>query len=337
MTTFPVRDLDSNTSDDADMQKDAFSCGEHHLGLIAGDAIRALRCLPDACINVVVTSPPYFWVRDYGVDNQIGHEDTVREYISKLADVFDEVMRVLHPLGVCYINIGDTYYSGNGQPHGRDPRSASRNFMRQKLRPVDRSGWDIPKKSLIGIPWQLAFEMQKRGWALRSDIIWARPNAFSEPSARDRPWRQHEHLFLFAKNRFYSYDRNALEGEEDVWNIQIERAKFNKEHNAPFPAKLVERCIATGAPPGGRVLDPFVGSGTTVITAINMGRSCVGVDIKAEYVQEIKRVIWEMGATTQHWDQLVSFLEQPCEELNAWQGHLSNMRKPGTRRDGRTK
>lgn len=335
MTESSIQSTDSDVPMTAKVQLDAFSYDRHHLGLITGDAIPALRCLPNDCINVIVTSPPYFWVRDYGVENQIGHEDTVRQYITRLADVFDEVLRVLHPNGVCYVNIGDTYYSGNGQPHGRDPRSPSRNFMRQKLRPVDRSGWDIPKKSLIGIPWQLAFEMQKRNWALRSDIIWARSNAFSEPSARDRPWRQHEHLFLFAKNRFYSYDRSALGGDEDVWNISIERSKFNKEHNAPFPTKLVERCIATGAPPGGRVLDPFAGSGTTVITAMHMGRSCIGVDIKADYVREIERVICEIGATPEPWEETLSFLERPCVELNNWQGHLSNLRKPGGPSKGR--
>lgn len=308
----------------------AFSFKEQHLGLITGDVIPALQHIPDECINVVITSPPYFWVRDYGVDNQIGHEETVQEYVTKLADVFDEVRRVLHPNGVFYLNIGDTYYSGNGQPHGEDPKCASRNFMRKKLRPVDRSGWDIPKKSLIGIPWKLAFEMQKREWVVRNDIIWTRPNAFSEPSARDRPWRQYEHLFLFAKSRFYSYDRSALEGDGDVWEMPIERAKVNKEHNAPFPTKLVERCIATGSPLGGRVLDPFLGSGTTMVTAMHMGRSCVGVEIKADYVSEVERIICEIGATSQLWGEIVDFLKRPCSELDKWEGHLSNMKKPGS-------
>ena len=142
----------------------------------------------------------------------------------------------MHPEGVFYLNIGDTYYSGNGQPHGHDPRSPSRDFMRKKMRAVDRSGWDIPKKSLIGVPWHLAFEMQKRGWTLRSDIIWNRINAFAEPTARDRPFRQHEHIFLFAKTRFYSYDRSQLP-EQDVWNIPIERNTII-EHNAAFPSEL---------------------------------------------------------------------------------------------------
>jgi len=100
----------------------AFVLGNRYLGLITGDAIQALKQLPSNCFNVAITSPPYFWVRDYGVKAQIGHEETVEEFVKKLADVFDEVRRVLNPEGVFYLNIGDTYYSGNGQPHGSDPR-----------------------------------------------------------------------------------------------------------------------------------------------------------------------------------------------------------------------
>ena len=187
---------------------------------------------------------------------------------------------MLHPEGVCFVNIGDTYYSGNGQPHGADPRCSSRQFMRTKMRAVDRSGWDLPKKSLIGIPWKLAFEMQRRGWTLRSDIIWNRGNAFSGANRAHRPHRQYEHVFMFSKTRFYSFDRSALP-EEDVWNIPIERAK-RPDHNAPFPTELVRRCIEAGSPPGGKVLDPFVGSGTVLDVATSLGRHAVGVDMSGE-------------------------------------------------------
>jgi site-specific DNA-methyltransferase (adenine-specific) len=252
-------------------------------------------------------------VRDYGVKAQIGHEETVEEYVGKLADVFDEVRRVLHPEGVFYLNVGDTYYSGNGQPHGRDPRCKSRDFMRVKMRPVDKSGWGIPKKNLIGIPWKLAFAMQQRGWALRSDII----------------WRKYEHVFLFSKSRFYSYDRSALQGCDDIWEIPIERAKLNKDHNAPFPSKLVERCIATGCPPGGKVLDPFLGSGTTMMTAILMERSCVGIDLKPSYVNEVTKVIERLGSEAADWAALSQHLKAANPEMEKWAGCLRNMRKPG--------
>jgi len=163
------------------VQTKAFRHVDLLLGVLTEDAIAALRTMPDNCFNVVITSPPYFWVRDYRVEGQIGHEDTVEEYISRLADVFDEVKRVLHEEGVFYLNIGDTYYSGNGQPHGSDPRSASRNFMRTKMRAVDKSGWSIPKKSQIGIPWQLAFELQRNGRHLEQT------KAFRSAPDDDRP------------------------------------------------------------------------------------------------------------------------------------------------------
>jgi site-specific DNA-methyltransferase (adenine-specific) len=195
----------------AQIEKYWFRKGAVCGGVLRGNALDSLRFLPSNVFNVAVTSPPYYWARDYGFSGQIGHEDSVGEFVSQLADVFDEVKRVLHPEGVFFLNIGDTYYSGNGQPHGHDPRCSSRLFMRKKLRAVDRSGWDIPKKSLIGVPWQVAFEMQRRGWTLRSDIIWNRCNAFVEPTARDRPYRQYEHVFLFSKSRFYSSGRGRLE------------------------------------------------------------------------------------------------------------------------------
>lgn len=314
------------------MRSRSYKLKQHYYGLFTGDVLDSLKALPDNSFNVAITSPPYFWVRDYGVKGQIGHEETVEAYVHKLADVFDEVRRVLHPEGVFYLNIGDTYYSGNGQPHGSDPRSQSRNFMRVKMRPVDKPGWDIPKKSLIGIPWKLAFEMQKRGWALRSDIIWTRGNAFSEPTARDRPWRKYEHVFLFAKSRFYSYDRAALDESEDIWEIPIDRAKLNREHNAPFPKKLVERCIATGCPPSGRVLDPFLGSGTTMITSIEMGRSCVGIDLKPSYTSEVQKRIESMGAEVKDDNALLAHLTAPNPQFEKWRGCLRNMRKPHTKK-----
>lgn len=147
-----------------------------------GDSARMIRMLPSDVFNVAVSSSPYFWVRDYGFDGQLGHEDSVEDYIGALMDVFDEVKRTLHPEGVFFLNIGDTYYSGNGQPRGSDPKCASRNFLRHKVRPVDVGGWDIPKKSMIGIPWKVTFAMQERGWTLRSCIIWNRCNAFVEPT-----------------------------------------------------------------------------------------------------------------------------------------------------------
>ncbi len=301
----------------------------HCAALMHGDSAKMLKSLPGDVFNVAVTSPPYFWVRDYGYDGQLGHEASVDAYIDALMEVFDEVKRTLHPEGVFFLNIGDTYYSGNGQPHGSDPKCASRNFLRQKVRPVDVSGWDIPKKSMIGIPWKVAFAMQERGWTLRSSIIWNRCNAFVEPTARDRPYRQYEFVFMFSKSRFYSFDRSKLV-EEDVWNIPIERNRRAK-HNAAFPSELVRRCIEVGSPPNGHVLDPFVGSGTTVLTALANHRNVVGIDMSDGYIDYIQSAVEAEGFTPAEWSTIEKRLKNPSALWRSWDGNRMNFRKPGTK------
>ena len=295
-----------------------------------GDAAKMLATLPSNVFNVAVTSPPYYWVRDYGYDGQIGHEHTVEGYVDALMGVFDEVKRTLHPEGVFFLNIGDTYYSGNGQPHGSDPKCSSRNFLRRKVRPVDVSGWDIPKKSLIGVPWKVAFAMQECGWTLRSSIIWNRVNAFVEPTARDRPYRQYEFVFMFSKSRFYSFDRAKLV-EEDIWNIPIERNR-RSNHNAAFPSELVRRCIEVGSPPNGHVLDPFVGSGTTVLTAIHHHRNVVGIDMGADYIDYVEGLVEGEGFDSAPWSTMNSRLQRPSALWREWDGNRANFRKPGTKR-----
>ncbi len=306
---------------------------DHNIAsVILGNSASVLKTLPDEVFNVAITSPPYYWVRDYGYDGQVGHEESVEAYIDALMAVFDEVKRTLHPEGIFFLNIGDTYYSGNGQPHGTDPRSSSRNFARNKMRPVDQSGWDIPKKSMIGIPWKVAFAMQERGWTLRSDIIWNRGNAFVEPTARDRPYRQYEHVFLFSKTRFYSFDRSKLV-EEDVWNIPIERSLRTRKagHNAAFPMELARRCIEVGSPVGGHVLDPFVGSGTTIFTALAHDRNAVGVDMGADYVDYIETTLQADGHKPTTWGEVQKKLQQPSTAWATWAGNKDNFRKPGSR------
>lgn len=324
-------DTSENTGNDNptnDFGKTFYRTGSTYMGLFEGNSLDVLRTLPADSFNVAVTSPPYFWARDYGYDGQIGHEDKLDEFVHGLANVFDEVKRTLHPEGVFYLNIGDTYYSGNGQPHGTDPRSPSRHFMRKKFRAVDRSGWDIPKKSLIGVPWKLAFEMQKRGWTLRSDIIWNRQNAFAEPTARDRPHRQYEHVFMFTKSRFYSFDRSALP-EEDVWNIPIQR-KVRINHNAAFPSELVRRCVESASPIGGKVLDPFVGSGTTLDVATQLGRHAVGIDMSSEYIKQVKEFFGKRSPKVATEAELRKVLESDSPVWADWAGNKRNFRKPGS-------
>ena len=305
--------------------------GGNVAGLMHGNSAQMLQTLPNDTFNVAVTSPPSYWVRDYGYDGQLGHERSVDAYVEALMTVFDEVKRTLHPEGVFFLNIGDTYYSGNGQPHGSDPKCASRNFLRQKVRPVDVSGWDIPKKSMIGIPWKVAFAMQERGWTLRSSIIWNRCNAFVEPTARDRPYRQYEFVFMFSKSRFYSFDRSKLV-EEDVWNIPIERNRRAK-HNAAFPSELVRRCIEAASPPNGHVLDPFVGSGTTILTALKHHRNVVGIDMSDNYIDYVQGAVEGEGFESAPWSVVEGRLKRPSPLWREWNGNRLNFRKPGTKAD----
>lgn len=297
--------------------------------LIQGNSLEVLKTLPADSFNVAVTSPPYFWARDYGYEGQIGHEDDLEHYVAALADVFDEVQRTLHPEGVFFLNIGDTYYSGRGQPHGSDPRAKSRQFMRSKLRAVDKSGWGLPKKSLIGVPWKVAFEMQRRGWTLRADIIWNRCNAHPEPTAKDRPHRQYEHLFMFAKTRFYSFDRSALP-QEDVWDIPIER-NVRINHNAAFPSDLVKRCVEIASPLGGKVLDPFVGSGTTLDVATSLGRHALGIDMSPTYVQQVWRFFRDTGATGTTEAAFLDALAMQSPYWDEWAGNKRNRGKKPSR------
>jgi len=252
-----------------------------------GDALAVLKKLPADHFDCAITSPPYYWLRDYGVEGQIGHEENVAEYVTVMADVMDEVRRTLKDQGLLFLNIGDTYYSGKGKSHGIDPKSAKRRFG---LRAVDRSGGvgiGIRPKSMIGIPWRVAMEMAKRQWVLRSAIIWHRKHALTE-AVMDRPRRSYENIFMLAKDRRYFFNREALRDvmvEEDVWTIPARPKATNGIDTAPFPDELVERCLEMGCPPGGKVLDCFAGSGTTIRVAVASGRSATGVDLNPAFCE----------------------------------------------------
>lgn len=250
--------------------------------LLTSDVRVGLAALPAASVSSIVTSPPYYWQRDYDVDGQIGHEASIEGYVSALAAAFREAKRVLADDGTFFLNLGDAYYNAKGRPHGHDPKHSARLMARKRLRAVDGPGLGLPRKSLIGLPWRVALALQADGWVLRSAIIWQRPNALGEPTGKDRPWRTYENVFLFSKGPRYFFDRAGLGGSEDVWTIQA-RPENPHAHCAPFPVELVERCLACGCPPGGTVLDPFMGSGTTMVAAFRTGRSVVGVELKNDY------------------------------------------------------
>lgn len=256
--------------------------GGHGWTLFQSDCRVALKTMRAESVNCVVTSPPYYWQRDYGVDGQIGHEASIQGYVDAIVECFQLIQGVLRDDGVVFLNLGDTYYSAKGKPHGRDKKNSGRTLARQTLRAVDGPGLGLPRKSLIGIPWRVALALQAGGWTLRSDIVWRRPGALPEPTAHDRPWMTHEHVFLFSKRPRYWFNRASLAGEEDIWKISP-RPDNPGSHFAPFPAALVERCVLAGCPDGGTVLDPFAGSGTTLAVAGKLGRSAIGVELNSDY------------------------------------------------------
>lgn len=260
-----------------------------------GDSRKILKDVPSEIFDCVVTSPPYYWLRDYDVDEQIGLEDTVEGYVSAVNQVMEEVFRVLKINGLLFLNLGDTYYSGKGKSHGTDPKSSRRRFG---LRAVDKSGGldvNAKPKSALGIPWRVAMRMSENGWVLRSPIVWNRKHCLPE-SVQDRPRRSYEYVFMFAKNRKYFFDRQPLidVDEEDMWSIVARHRAPNGLCTAPFPDELVQRCLAIGCPAKGMVLDPFAGSGTTLRVALKSGRCAKGIELNRKFcdhiVEELKRM-----------------------------------------------
>ncbi len=250
--------------------------------VLLGDCRDAVRQLPERSVNSVITSPPYYWQRDYEVNGQFGLESTIDGFVNNLVEAFAAIRPALTDDGTVFLNLGDTFYSAKGRPHGEDPKHKSRRMA--GLRAVDGPGLGLPRKSLIGIPWRVALAMQADGWTLRSAIIWVRNSAIPEPTSKDRPWRKYEHIFLFSKSPRYYFNRDGLKGEEDVWYIEPDRKSLARgTHYAPYPRSLVERCIASGCPDGGTVLDPFLGGGTTMYVAEEMGRSSIGVELNPAF------------------------------------------------------
>lgn len=255
--------------------------------ILVGDALKVLQALPSDSCRCCVTSPPYWGLRDYGVSDQIGAEHNLADYIVRLRDTFEEVRRVLRPDGTLWLNIGDSYTSGNRTWRAADKKNGARAMH---YRPQTPKG--LKPKDLIGIPWRLAFALQDAGWYLRSDIVWYKPNCQPE-SVRDRPTQAHEYLFLLTKSADYYYDYDAVREYRDdgrgmrnrrsVWSINT--VPFPKAHFATFPPELVEPCIIAGSARNDVVLDPFFGAGTVGMVTGKLGRAFVGIEVKREYAE----------------------------------------------------
>ena len=297
--------------------------------VLYGDAEAMLKTLPDGYVNCCITSPPYYGLRDYGVAEQIGLEDSPEQYIDRLVRVFREVHRVMKDTGTLWIVIADSY-AGSGKGAAEYPDNA------QKYKQGTNKGMmgaastaHLPKrfegikpKDLIGIPWMLAFVLRADGWYLRQDIIWHKPNPMPE-SVRDRCTKAHEYVFLLSKSPKYFFDYEAMQedsdskwekryqhpfynGKEqdcvrprtghntagmktysgkrnkrDVWKIAAKG--FKGAHFATFPEEIVLPCLLAGCPAGGTVLDPFLGSGTTLAVAAKHGRNGIGIELNEDY------------------------------------------------------
>lgn len=255
----------------------------HEWKVYCGEAAETLSTFEDESFNCCITSPPYYWLRDYGNDKQIGKEETVEGYVKSINDVMNEVQKKLKSDGLLFLNLGDTYYSGKGESQGKDAKSKKRRFG---LRAVDKSGGlgiGLQRKSAIGIPWRVAIKMMENNWALRSTIIWHRVNCLREPVS-DRPSRSYEYVFMFSKSRKYYFDKARLVTEnidEDVWQIETNgKAEID---TAPYPDELVRRCLWIGCKKDGLVLDPFAGSGTTLRVALKEGFSATGIELNPEF------------------------------------------------------
>ena len=254
--------------------------------VVCGDATAVLSRVPTGCVRTVVTSPPYWGLRDYANPDQIGLEETVFDYVDRLVSVFEQVRRVLAQDGTMWLNIGDSYTSGNRNYRDADPRNAARGL---DYRPPTPEG--MKPKDLIGVPWMLAFALRDAGWYLRTDIVWNKPNGQPE-SVRDRPTRSHEFLFLLTKSEKYYFDVDGVQGpngrrNRSVWDINT--VPMPEAHDASFPPELVYSCLAHGSERGDLILDPFLGSGTTALVAGGTGRRFLGVELNPEYVAIARR------------------------------------------------
>ena len=202
--------------------------------LIIGDCVNSMKSMPEQSVNCCVTSPPYFGLRDYGVDGQIGLEETPEQYVAKMVEVFREVRRVLRDDGTLWLNIGDSYARQAGDDSKKDPKSINTGYSAVVAGGAAKKGNNRPPagckpKDLIGIPWMLAFALRADGWYLRQEIIWHKPNPMPE-SVKDRCTKAHEQIFLLSKSPRYYFDSEAVK-EDAVGGQSGKAASFKRENS----------------------------------------------------------------------------------------------------------
>jgi len=283
------------------------------------DCLETLKKMSDGFVNCCITSPPYYGLRDYGVEGQIGLEETPEQYVEKLVTIFKEVRRVLKDDGTLWLNLGDSYNShstGKGNVGGIE---GNRKNKIDNTANTHRGSGIAKDKDLLGIPWMVAFALRADGWYLRQDIIWHKPNPMPE-SVTDRCTKAHEYIFLLSKSQRYYYDVDVIKekcnwngksgaknydwendgrkhntnqkpiekrNKRSVWTVNTQ--SYKKAHFATFPEKLIVPCIKAGCPDGGVVYDPFMGAGTTALVAHKLNRKFIGSELNPEYVKIAER------------------------------------------------
>jgi len=289
--------------------------------ILHGNVNDKLKEIESDSIQCVVTSPPYWGLRDYGTDDQLGLEETPEEYVENMVKVFRGVKRVLKDDGTCWLNLGDSYARTPNSQVSQSGLCATKNDDKKYEYSHKKNYGDIIKpKDLVGIPWRVAFALQADGWYLRQDIIWHKPNPMPE-SVTDRCTKSHEYIFLLSKSAKYFYDNDAIaektltmdnsdrdrdltklnntpgrskmnglktnnyqtRNKRSVWTINTK--PYKDAHFAVFPPKLPELCIKAGSSEGDVILDPFFGSGTTGWVAQRLGRKWIGIELNPEYIK----------------------------------------------------
>jgi len=256
--------------------------------ILNGDCREVLRTLPDSSVHCCVTSPPYFGLRDYGVDGQIGLEATPDAFVAEMVAVFREVRRVLRDDGTLWLNLGDTannrrrIRSSSHQPSLNGFTELSwAEAAKIGLTRLSINNGDLKEKDMFGIPWLVAFALRADGWFLRQEIVWSKSFGKPEPS-KDRLPNRHEQIFLMSKSGSYYFDRASMPdyASGSVWDIA---PVGSSDHGASFAVSVVEPCILAGCPAAGTVLDPFGGAGTTGLVADRLERDAILIELNPEY------------------------------------------------------
>ncbi len=268
-----------------------------------GDCLKLIHNLQKESIDLIVTSPPYWAKRIYNGSGELGSENTPEEFVSVLADYFDVFKTYLKKTGNLFVNIGDTFFGSgagawnkyldeNGEITSYQKERKEKYFTLKPLQPkIKQNGKLYQNKQLLLIPSRFAIEMQERGWILRDDIIWHKPNRIPA-SVTDRFNNTYEHVFHFVQAKSYYFDLESVKilgangkrkNPGDVWSIKTQ--PLSGDHTATFPEELVEKIVLSASPETGIVYDPFMGTGTTWVVCKKTGRRFVGHEINSDFYE----------------------------------------------------